>query len=497
MAPLIPSVAGFGVSLGGRTLVAGVDCSTQATKVLVVDLADGEVVAHGYAPHSVLGDGGARETDPRNWWDALRAAIAQTRLAGRLEAISIAGQQHGLVVLGADQQPLRPAILWNDVRCADDAKALVEELGAAQWAQRIGVVPVASLTISSWAWLRRVEPEIALATDAVRLPHDYLTERLCGEAVTDRGDASGTGWWSVTRERYDETVLQLPGVKLSPERLPRVLGPAEPAGHVRPRAAAELGLRVGTPVGPGTGDNMGAALALAAAPGSAVMSLGTSGTVYCVSQAPTSDETGIVAGFADATGRFLPLACTLNATLVVDRVAGWLGLDREAVQAGGEVVVLPFLDGERTPNLPRAAGTIAGLRHSTTPGQILRASYEGVVATLLNALDHLGAASGELDSQAPIMLVGGGARGAVWRETVSRLSGRTVEIPDAQELVALGAAVQAAAVLGGEDPAAVAGRWKLRAGTVIECRERDEQALARFRGALAATSRLNEGEVDQ
>ncbi len=482
----------------GHTLVAGVDCSTQATKVVVVDVDAGEVAGFGYAPHSVLGEDGARETDPRVWWEALRAAIAQTELAGRLDAISIAGQQHGLVVLGADQQPLRPAILWNDVRCAQDASALVDALGAEQWAQQIGVVPVASLTISSWAWLRRVEPEVARATDAVRLPHDYLTERLCGEAVTDRGDASGTGWWSVTRERYDETALRLPGVQLRSDLLPRVLGPAQAAGSVRPRAAAELGLRTGTLVGPGTGDNMAAALALAAAPGMAVMSLGTSGTVYCVSRTPISDQTGVVAGFADATGRFLPLACTLNATTVVDRVAGWLRLEREAVQAGGEVVVLPFLDGERTPNLPRAAGTITGLRHTTTPGQILRASYEGVIATLLAALDDVSAATGELDPQAPIILVGGGARGAIWRETVSRLSGRPVEVPDEQELVALGAAVQAAAVFAGEDPGAVAERWKLREGTVIEPGERDEQTLARFRRALAVSVRLNqEAEVDQ
>jgi xylulokinase len=231
----------------------------------------------------------------------------------------------------------------------------------------------------------------------------------------------------------------------------------------------------------------------------AVMSLGTSGTVYCVSRTPISDQTGVVAGFADATGRFLPLACTLNATTVVDRVAGWLRLEREAVQAGGEVVVLPFLDGERTPNLPRAAGTITGLRHTTTPGQILRASYEGVIATLLAALDDVSAATGELDPQAPIILVGGGARGAIWRETVSRLSGRPVEVPDEQELVALGAAVQAAAVFAGEDPGAVAERWKLREGTVIEPGERDEQTLARFRRALAVSVRLNQEavEVDQ
>jgi xylulokinase len=427
-------------------LVAGVDCSTQATKVLVVDAADGAVVSEGYSPHEVRGEGGARETDPRTWWEALRAALAQTGLAGQVEALSIAGQQHGLVVLGADREPLRPAILWNDVRAAGDADLLVKEVGAAEWARRI--------------------------------------------------DASGTGWWSVTHERYDETILRLPRAELPLDLLPRVLGPTEIAGTAQPGPAAELGLRAGTPVGPGTGDNMGAALALGARPGAAVMSLGTSGTVYCVADAPTSDETGVVAGFADATGQFLPLACTLNATLVVDRVASWLGIERDATEQGGEVVVLPFLDGERTPNLPHAAGTVTGLRHSTTPGPVLRASYEGVIATLLAALDRIEAVTRGIDRDAPVILIGGGAAGAVWRETVARLSGRRVEIPVAQELVAFGAAVQAAAVLAGEDPVDVAERWNLRAGAVIERRQQDQETLERFRLTLAAASRLNERDGD-
>jgi xylulokinase len=455
----------------------------------VVDAADGAVVAQGQAAHQVHGTGGARETHPRVWWEALQAALAQTGLGERIESISIAAQQHGLVALGADGEPLRPAILWNDVRGAEDAVALVEELGPEEWAQRIGVVPVASLTISSWAWLRRMEPEVVRDTKALRLPHDYLTERLCGEGVTDRGDASGTGWWSVTRERYDETILGLPQVRLEPERLPRVLGPDEAAGALRPRVAAELGLRAGTLVGPGTGDNMGAALALDTAPGWPVMSLGTSGTVYCVTEAATRDESGIVAGFADATGRFLPLAATLNATLAVDRVADWLGIDREATEAGGEVVVLPFFDGERTPNLPNAAGTVTGLRHATTAGQILRAAYEGVVIALLIALEAIGTVSPD----ASITLIGGGARGPAWRETVARMSGRRVEIPDARELVALGGAIQAAAVLAGKHPTEIAAEWNVRAGTVIEPRQRDEQALERFRRVLAATSQLNGG----
>jgi xylulokinase len=478
----------------GRILVAGVDCSTQATKVLIVDADGGEVLASGRAPHTVSGAEGARETDPEQWWQALGLALAQTGRAGDVKAISIAAQQHGLVVLDAPAgRPLRPAILWNDTRAAADAQALIEDLGGARrWADLVGVVPVAALTVCSWAWLRRAEPHSARGAGALRLPHDFLTERLCGAAVTDRGDASGTGWWSAAVERYVPEVLDLERVALDPRLLPAVLGPTEPAGCVGERCASALGLRRGTIVGAGTGDNMAAALALALAPGQPVISLGSSGTVYCLSPDPVSDPSGVVAGFADASGRHLPLACTLNATLAVERVASWLGIDREAVEPGGEVVVLPFLDGERTPNLPGAAATITGLRHATTPGQILRATYEGVIATLLGALEALEGHLGER-SQAPIVLIGGGARGAAWREVLTRLSGRAIEVPALGELAAYGAAVQAAAVLGGERPQDVAARWPGRTGALLAPAQADERALQRFRRTLAATMRLNEG----
>ena len=317
-------------------LVAGVDCSTQGTKVLLVDPDSGSVEATGRATHTVTGSGGARETDPEMWWDALRTALAETGRAGELGAISIAGQQHGLVVTDGDGRPLRPAILWNDTRSAPEARELSEALGgAAGWAERIGLVPVPSFTATRWAWLRAHEPEAAAAARAVRLPHDFLTERLSGRGSTDRGDASGTAWWSTRDERYSDEVLGL--IELDPALLPDVLGPAEAAGEVTASAAAELGIPAGALVGPGTGDNMGAALGLGAAPGQPVVSLGTSGTAYAVMDERTVDPSGTVAGFADASGRFLPLTATLNATLAVDRVAEWLGLEREAAAGRTEV----------------------------------------------------------------------------------------------------------------------------------------------------------------
>lgn len=480
-------------AMAGR-LVAGVDCSTQGTKVLLVDADDGSVVASGRAAHTVTGTHGARETHPDEWAAALVAALAGTGRAAEVAAIAVGGQQHGMVVLDDRGRPLRPAPLWNDTRSAPDALALTGDLGGpAAWAQQIGLVPVASFTVTKWAWLRRTEPAVARAAAAVRLPHDEVTARLTGASTTDRGDASGTGWWSTLTGTYAEQVLGLDRVRLDPGLLPAVLGPREAAGEAGRAAAGAYGLPAGIPVGPGTGDNAAAALGLALPPGSAALSLGTSGTVYATSERRPADPTGTVAGFADATGRFLPLAATLNCTLAVDRVAGWLGLDREAVDAGGEVVVLPFLDGERTPNLPAAAGTIAGLRHDTTPGQILRAAYEGAVVSLLEALDRVGESSGGLDPDAPLVLIGGGARGRVWRETVARLSGRALLVPAAEELVALGAAAQAAAVLDGRAPEQVAAGWGGARGLTVQPLPRDDDTLARHRAVRGATQRLNGG----
>ncbi|RDD90834.1 xylulokinase [Streptomyces parvulus] len=473
-------------------LVVGVDTSTQSTKALVVDAATGRVVASGQAPHTVS-SGAARESDPRQWWEALGEALRQCGDAAReAAAVSIGGQQHGLVTLDAQGEPVRPAMLWNDVRSAPQARRLIEELGGPKsWAERTGSVPSASFTVTKWAWLAEHEPDAARAARAVRLPHDYLTERLTGEGTTDRGDASGTGWWASGTEAYDEDILARVG--LDPALLPRVVQPGEVAGTVRDGHG--LPFSKGTLVAAGTGDNAAAALGLGLRPGVPVMSLGTSGTVYAVSRRRPADPTGTVAGFADARGDWLPLACTLNCTLAVDRVATLLGLDREAVEPGTEVTLLPFLDGERTPNLPKSSGLLHGLRHDTTAGQLLQSAYDGAVHSLLNALDLV--LDADADPSAPLLLIGGGARGGAWQETVRRLSGRAVQIPDAKELVALGAAAQAAGLLTGEDAAAVARRWNTAAGPVLDAVARDEATLARITGVLSDAAPLLERTMDR
>ncbi|WP_370409410.1 xylulokinase [Streptomyces fradiae] len=479
-----------------RPVVIGVDSSTQSTKAAVVDAEDGTLLAVGRAPHTVTGEAGARESDPEEWWSALARAVADgLRQAAvppaAVTGIAVAGQQHGLVTLDPAGRPLRPALLWNDTRSAPQAAALTQALGGPQaWLARTGSVPVASMTAAKWRWLTEHEPAVAERTAAVRLPHDFLTERLADAAVTDPGDASGTCWYDTGRAAYDPELLALIG--LDPALLPAVA----PTGATRvgtlTRAAAEaLGLPAGVAVAAGTGDNMAAAVGLGLGTGGLldhpVVSLGTSGTVFAATRArPASPG---LSGFAAADGGYLPLGCTLNCTLAVDRIAGLLGLDREDAAPGDGLVLLPYLDGERTPDLPHATGLLTGLRHATTPHALLGAAYEGAVFTVLRALDEVLTACG-LDPadpsvrDRPLRLVGGGARGRAWTETVRRLSGRPVVVPTATELVALGAAALAAAAATGADPVALAREWGTGEGETLPPVPRDTATWERIDGVL-------------
>lgn len=304
--------------------VLGIDSSTQSTKALVVEAASGRVVAEGKAPHPQ-----GTEVDPREWWRAAGAAIEQA-LADAPEpvsAVSVAGQQHGMVALDADGEPVRDALLWNDTRSAPQADALREKHGAGGLARRVGSVPVPSFTLTKLAWLAENEPHNADRTDRVLLPHDWLTWLLAGRpdtASTDRGDASGTGYFDPSSGSWLPDLLA--EVTGRHHRLPEVLGPADAAGQVRTAPSEASGLE-GAVLGAGTGDNMAAALGLGAEAGDVVVSLGTSGTAFAVSERPAADETGAVAGFCDATGRYLPLVCTLNAAGVLTSTARMLGTD--------------------------------------------------------------------------------------------------------------------------------------------------------------------------
>ena len=426
------------------TLVAGVDSSTQSVKVVVRDAETGAWVREARATHP---DGTA--VDPAAWVSALGSAMEG--LLDGVEAMSIAGQQHGMVVLDEAGEVIRPALLWNDTRSAPDATALVDELGGPEaWASAVGSVPVAAFTVSKVRWLARNEPENARRVASLMLPHDYLTWLLSGRpesAVTDRGEASGTGYWSPADGAYREDLVRL-ALGHVPS-LPRVAGPGEAIGETA----------TGIVLGPGTGDNMGAALALDVSPGDVVVSLGTSGTAFAGSSRPTSDATGIVAGFADATGNYLPLVCTLNAARVLTSTASLLGVDFDGLAAlalaaapgSGGLTLLPYFDGERTPNLPDARGSLHGItRENLTPQNLARAAIEGMFGGLADAVDAL---VGVGVAPRRILLVGGAAANPAVGAVAATLFDVPVEVPPPGEYVADGAARQAAWVLaGGERP---------------------------------------------
>ena len=455
-------------------LVAGVDSSTQSCKVELRDLDTGDVVAVGRASHPPTSPPRS-EQDPVSWWSALVEAFAATGSArADVAAIGVGGQQHGMVVLGADDQPLRAAKLWNDTESAPQAASLTEQVGAETWAQRVGSVPVASFTITKLAWLVEHEPDQVAAIAKVMLPHDYLNLRLTGVHATDRGDASGSGWFDASTGECAAELLALVGGRDDwADLVPSVLGPTDVLGTVTTEAAAALGVPAGIPVGPGSGDNMAAALGLGLQPGDAALSLGTSGVVYAASPTPTADSSGAVAGFADATGGFLPLVCTLNATKVTDTVAGWLGLDHaafaaaalEAPAGANGARLTPYFDGERTPNLPDATGTFEGLRNDTTPADLARAAHEGVLRGLLFGLGALAEAGASVGGR--LHLIGGGANSPAYRQILADLHGAPIRVPDADETVATGGAVQAAALLG-RSFAETAEAWRLGRGVDID-----------------------------
>ena len=425
------------------TLVAGVDSSTQSCKVVIRDLETGAVVRTGRASHP---DG--TEVDPAAWWDALQAALADAGGLDDVAAIAIGGQQHGMIVLDEAGAVIRPALLWNDTRSAQAALDLIAEFGATEFATRTGSVPVASFTATKLRWLRDAEPENAARVAAVALPHDWLTWRLRGfgpqnpaldELVTDRSDASGTSYFNAVTGEYDREILI---AALGHDAiLPRVLAPNE---------FVTAGALV---IGPGAGDNAGAAFGLGGAAGDVIISIGTSGTVFAVSQTPARDESGTVAGFADASGVFLPLIATLNAARILDSTAALLGVSHDELgvlalqaQPGADGLVLqPYFEGERTPNRPDATATLYGMTlASTTRPNLARAAIEGMLSALADGLAALNA-NGVVAAR--ILLVGGAAQNPAVQAIAAQVFEVPVVVPTPGEYVAAGAARQAAWVL--------------------------------------------------
>ncbi len=436
--------------MNARTLVAGVDSSTQSTKVVVCDAESGEVVRTAKAPHP-----DRTEVHPDRWWEAYRAASGEGILDG-VSAIAVGGQQHGMVTLDEQDSVVREALLWNDTRSAGAAADLTRELGGpGPWVDAVGSVLVGSFTVTKLRWLAQHEPDNAARVARVVLPHDWMTGRILQDGngferwTTDRGDASGTGYWSAATGTYRPDLLELAFGRVI--EVPEVLAPSAAAGHTGD----------GMLVAAGTGDNMGAALGLALAPGDVVVSLGTSGTVFTPHDQAIRDETGAIAGFADATGRHLPLMCTLNAARVLTAAASMLGvdlatLDQLALQAdsgAAGLTLLPYLDGERTPDLPGATGTLSGLtRSNATPGNLARAAVEGMLCNLVAGVDALRDKGVRVDR---VLLIGGAAASRAVREIAPGLFRAPVVVPRPAEYVGVGAARQAAWALSGapEPPA--------------------------------------------
>lgn len=431
-------------------LVAGVDSSTQSCKVLIRDIDSGRVIRRGSAKHP---DG--TEVNPEHWWTALQEAIADAGGIEDVEAISIAGQQHGMVALDQNGKVIRDALLWNDTRSADAAIALTNEIGAGNFAKRTGLVPVASFTITKLRWLRDNEPANAAKVAAVALPHDWLTWRLMGfgeqnpdlsQLATDRSEAAGTGYFNPQTNEYD---LELLATALGQAcALPRVLKPNEAAGKTPD----------GVLVAPGGGDNAMAALGLGAKPGDAVISIGTSGTVFSVSKTPTNDVTGTIAGFADASGNYLPITVTLNAARVIANITELLGVDFSELEhlalsanAGSDgLVTIPFYEGERTPNLPAAKGSLHGVTlNSLTRANLARSVIEGMLCGLEYGLESLKQLGVGVER---VLLIGGSAQNRAVQEIAATIFAGSIVVPTISEYVAEGATVQAAWTLTGERP---------------------------------------------
>ncbi|GAA1731573.1 FGGY-family carbohydrate kinase [Isoptericola hypogeus] len=498
-------------------LVAGVDTSTQSCKIVVRDAGTGRLVRSGAARHP---DG--TSVDPRHWWDAFLAAARDAGGLDDVAALAVGGQQHGLVALDAEGRVVRDAILWNDTRSAPAAEDLVRELGdgdpstgsgqrreagAQAWADAVGSVLVASLTVTKLRWLRDAEPGNAARVAAVALPHDWLTWRIAGYGpegesplgpqldalVTDRSDASGTGYYDAEADggagAYRRDLLRL-AFGRDDVVLPRVLGPAEPAGRAHASHAGRdvdpstgSGRRAGALLGPGAGDNAAAALALGMGPGDIAISIGTSGVVSAVAPRRTADGSGAINGFADATGNALMLAVTLNAARVLDAARAVLDVDVHeladlalAAPPGADgLVLVPYLEGERTPNRPDATGTLHGVRLATsTREHLARAYVEGMLCGLADGLDALRAQGVPVER---VSLIGGAAQSPAVQRIATQVFGLPIGVPEPGEYVADGAARQAAWVLAAAtDRAAGPPSWST---TIAATLDADLQPLVR------------------
>jgi xylulokinase len=441
----------------------GIDCGTQGTKALILDSRTGRVLGQGSAPHTLDAQAnGRREQDPVQWVVAFETATAQAlKQAGidgqLIEAVGVSGQQHGLVLLNADGQVLRPAKLWCDTETTAENDRLLQYLGGEHGSlERLGVVIAPGYTVSKLLWTKENFPQLFERIDSILLPHDYLNFWLTGRRCSEYGDASGTGYFDVRSRQWDLQLLQHidPSGRLQ-AALPTLLQADEAVGPIRPQIARRLGISPQAVVSSGGGDNMMGAIGTGnIAAGEITMSLGSSGTVYAYSNEPVINPSSEVATFCSSSGGWLPLICTMNLTNVTSAVrelfsldlAGFNRLVAQAPIGADGVLMLPFLNGERVPALPHAQGSLHGLTSTNlNQANVCRAAVEGTTFGLRYGLDLL------RDSGLPchsIRLVGGGSKSPLWRQIVADIMGVPVICTEEPEAAALGAAIQAAWCVG-------------------------------------------------
>ncbi|TQN61356.1 xylulokinase [Agrobacterium tumefaciens] len=476
-----------------RDLVAGVDSSTQSCTIVLRRLEDGAVIAEARKPHPPTTPPRSEQA-PEAWWQALVSAFGElTTYLPRIAGISVGGQGHGLVMLGEDGLPLRDAKLWNDTESAPDADILRQKLPLKDWAGRTGSVPAAALTVSKLAWTERMHPGMIARARKIMLPSDYLLYRLSGRAATERGVSSGTGYFNPFTNQWDYALAELAASGIDWESvLPDIIGSSEAAGEVQRIDGLEA--LQGAIVGAGSGDNMTAALGMGIRAGDVIISFGTSGTLYGRTPIGIKDETGSINGYADATDAFLPMITTLNSAKVTDAFRRILRATTDefdtlalATEPGARgLVLVPYLDGERTPDLPDATGILAGIRSDVEPGQIARAAVEGVICGLLEGGDYL--ASLGLERNRRLIVTGGASRSKAYRQILADLTGQQVWTCNLPEAAAAGAAVQAAAAVTGQHTAKIAEQWEPRYEIVAEPRAQDaarsEDVREAYRAAL-------------
>jgi xylulokinase len=433
----------------------GIDIGTQSTKVIFYDWERREVAAEASAPHQMISrDDGTREQDASWWVAAVRTCFAAVppEIRASAAAVGVSGQQHGFVPVDGDGRVLRPVKLWCDTSTAAECAQLTGAYGGEErLLEGPGNLILPGYTASKILWLKNRHPELYAAMRTILLPHDYINFYLTGEYTMEYGDASGTALLDVVTRTWDRELLHA----LDPERdllslLPRLLAAGEPAGFVTEERAAELGIPAGIPVSAGGGDNMMGAIGTGTVEdGFLTVSLGTSGTIYGYSDRPIVDPQGYLAAFCSSTGGWLPLLCTMNCTVASEETRRLFGrelaeFNAEAAKApaGAEgVIMLPYFNGERTPNFPNGRACILGCTGATmNERNIARAAMESAILGLKMGLDsflRLGFTPVE------VRLIGGGAKSPLWRQIAADVFDLPISVVKMEEAAALGAAIQA------------------------------------------------------